>query len=181
MYFIKKITVENDKYILSEIINHTKTISNALALLEKNVKDHIKEECGKQIATDCKIIDILNVSQIYEPTIDTMLVYRIGSDSNRLHVYQRKTSLVAGYFVNGLVSDFRKTQIFEIEEYTLGASESTQSTQSAQSSLSTIPEMVAVGPAGIKIPIQMTLVPIAGLIDELKKSKRFLDRLQSTD
>jgi hypothetical protein len=38
-------------------------------------------------------------------------------------------------------------------------------------------EMVAVGPAGIKIPKPMTISPMRDLINELKKSNKFMKRL----
>jgi len=175
MYFIKKITVNREKYESSEIIEHTiKTISVALSLLEQSAKNYVKEECGKQIGTDVKIIDIHNFNQINEPIVDSMLVYRLGTDPHRLHIYQRKTKIVPGtIYGQSLIPEFHKIQIFELEEYR--KLNLLDSTTLVSSSIPQV-EMVAIGPAKVKIPKNMTVSPMSDLIDELKKSLRFQAR-----
>lgn len=168
MYFVKKIGVDNDKYLSSEIVCHTvKTISIALQLLEQKVVSYIREEGGKQVSDNIKIIDIHDLGQTCEPAIDTMLIYRVASDPHRLHVYQRKTKVVPGtIYGHTLVSEFRRIQIFELEEYKEWNSTIVQLT---------IPEveLVSVGQTKLKIPKSMTDVPVCNLLDELKQSPKF--------
>lgn len=174
MYIIKKITVNNDFYISSESINHTrKTISHALILLEQCIISYVKEEHGKQMSDIIKIIDISDFKQVSEPVVDTILIYRITNDPHRVHVYQRKTLIVPGtIYGHSLVPDFRKIKIFELEEYDKFDISSSQNISSIIPDI----EMVSVGSTGILIPKPMTVSPIRNFIDELKQSSKFKAR-----
>lgn len=176
MYFIKRITVDNDKYLSSEIVDHTsQTISTALSLLENNAREHVIDECGKQAHSDAKIIDVHHLNQISEPLVDTMLIYRVGNDSHRLHLYQRKTKIVPGMvYGQNLIPEFKKVKIFELHEYKNLSPAATQS-----QNIPVIPniEYVPVGPSGIKVPKQMTTAPMCDVISELKNSPKFKARL----
>lgn len=187
MYFIKKIILDDKQgYQSSKIVDHTsKTISVALSLLENAVRMFVKDECGREAADQIKIIDIYKFDQVNEPMIDSMLLYRLTDDPHRIHVYQKKTTVVkvSGYIWG--TSDtpttfFRRTHIFELEEYSGSISPGTQNTINIPNSENTnVPsilpqvEMVPIGPARIKIPKPMTLAPMCNLIDELKKSAKF--------
>lgn len=170
MYFIIKTVVDDKQHpILFEIITHTNKISAAITLLEQSARTFIKEERGKQESESAKVIDIHNFSQVNEPMLDTMLIYRLSADAHSLHIYQRKSSVVpAGWIYNQTTaSEFRRVLIFSIVAYdTLNAVN--------------IPpppppmELVEIGPAKIKVPKAMTVVPMCKVIEELKKSERFL-------
>jgi hypothetical protein len=83
----------------------------------EHAKKYVSDECGNQISHKMEIIDVHTVYQIDEPLIDTMIIYRIGSDSNRLHVYQRKTKIAPGFIYGySSYSEFKRVAIFEIEE-----------------------------------------------------------------
>ena len=184
MYFIKKITVQDkDQYVSSEIVGYTtKTISNALILLENSAKSFIQDECGKQVASASKIIDIHDFNQVSEPMIDTMLIYRLGVDPHRLHVYQRKTKATNGYLWGQTVApEFRKIQIFELEECAkFGFVDSANHIETKE--IVPVIEMVPVGPAKrVMIPKAMTVAPMCNLISELKNSQRFKNRFASVN
>lgn len=180
MYYIKKITLdEKERYLTSKIMEHAKSISSALCLLEHSVKDFVREECGKQASDNCKIIDIHDFSQINDPIIDSTLVYRLDSDPHRLHVFQRKTKSISGYiYGQSLIAEFRKIEIFELEEYDkinpidLARKNSIDLSTTLMSTIPPI-ELVPVGSARILVPKQMTVSPMCDLIKELKQSLRF--------
>lgn len=182
MYFIKRIDIdEKNSYIGSEIVNHAKTISSALSLLEYSVKTYIDYEYGKQESNNFKVIDIHQFSQINEPAIDTILVYRLDSDPHKLHLYQRKTKIVPGtLYGQSLVSTFRKIQIFELEEYKklIPGDISKKSSDNEPVIPETFTEMVPIGPAKIRVPRPMTISPMCDLIKQLRESKRFKERFQ---
>ena len=171
MYFILKTTVdETQQPIGFDIVNYTnKTISTAIILLETSVRAYIKEECGKQAAIDARIIDIHNLDQAYAE-VDGMLIYRLGADSQTLHVFQRKTVTVPGkVFGYSLVPTFRRVQIFTLLEKPNISSIDTSCLAPVLPQV----EMVAVGPARIKIPKIMTMAPMIDVIEQLKKSAKF--------
>lgn len=185
MYFIKKITVDDKQgYQLSKIVGHTnKTVSNALLLLENMARSFIRDECGRETAEQTKIIDIYKFDQINEPVIDTMLLYRIADDPQRIHVYQKKTIIVkAANWTWGTtetpIKQFRRTHIFELEEY-----DNLKNIDIQNENIIIIPqiEMVPIGPAKIKIPKPMTVSPMCDLLDELKKSIKFKARYDSVN
>ena len=117
-YIIKKILVNENIYISSSIVEIIpKTISKALNNMFEHAKKYVSDECGNQIANKMEIVDVHTVYQIDEPLVDTMIIYRIGSDSNRLHVYQRKTKIVPGFIYGySSYSEFKRVAIFEIED-----------------------------------------------------------------
>lgn len=177
VYLIKQITLDDKQaYESSKTIGHTKkTISNALILLENQARDYVRQERGREIADATKIIEIYKFDQINEPQLDTMLLYKIADDPHRIHVYQKKTVIVkSANWTWGTtdvpVGQFRRTHIFEIEEYVLDIA-SLHNINLPQI------EMVEVGPARIRIPKSMTVAPLCDLIDELKKSEKFRHRL----
>lgn len=179
MYFILR-TGFNDKRepTTPVIVDHTdKTITVALATLEASARAFIREEYGKKAATDAAIIDIHSFDQVNEPLVDGMLIYRLGNDSNCLHIYERKTVTVPGYiYGQTIASTFRRVQIFTLVEYTninIGSSRAAQTY---------IPvDMVPVGPANIKIPKALTTAPMCDVIAQLKKSNQFLKRFNTTN
>lgn len=180
MYVIKKINVDGDVYMSSQIANYTNNkIAAALILLEMTAKDFVREEIGRDAAEQSKIIDILSVDQINEPLIDTILLYRLSDDPQRIHVYQRKTvvSKESGIIWgerDTVITKFKRTVVFEIEEcvnFKLASSENKSSEPV---------DMVPVGPAKICVPKPMTIAPMCDVIDELKKSSRFQMRFAHT-
>lgn len=174
MFFIIK-TVIDDKgqFVSSKNVAHEKTVSKALALLEKTVRDYIEKECGKPTSDAVKIIDIHNFSQVSEPIVDTMLIYRLVTDPHYLHVYQRKTSIVPGrIYGETTVTYFRKVQIFYLDEYNgINVLDSTN--------VGGI-EMVPLGPAKVSIPKQMTVAPMCNVLKQLKDSAKFKNRFEMT-
>ena len=95
----------------TEIVNHN-------GKLENIVRDFIKDECGKHSAT--KIIDIQHYDQVTEPLIDTMTPYRLTTNPNQIHIYQRKTKVVPGYLYGKYIkSDFHKICTFTSVRYEL--------------------------------------------------------------
>lgn len=177
MYFVKKIVVDSEKYVSSEIVGHAKTISTALSLLERNAISYIRDQVGRQISDNAKIIDILNLEQINEPDVDTMLIYRLEQNPHRLYIYQRRTITVDipnwtwGSSKKNIV-EFKCVLHFELEEY------------SQISDFESLPkikpeiEMVTIniGRSRILIPKQMTVAPMADVLAELKNSPKFKNR-----
>ena len=195
MYFVKKITFgENSSYQSSAIIDHTcKSREIALFLLEESVKSFVKDECGRGIAEQIKILNIDNITQINEPLIDSMLLYRVKDDPDRILVYQKKTVITKQKSwtwsdIESTKQTFGLVYYFELEEYTrinsniqanpnLAASvilESTSTTSQAKIPITGI-EMVKMGTSKIHVPKPMTIAPICNLLDELKKSPRFMN------
>lgn len=168
-FIIKTVVDEKQQQVSLEIITHANRISAAILLLEQSARAFIKEERGKQESENAKIIDIHNFSQVHEPIIDTMLIYRLSADSHSLHIYQRKSSVVpAGWIYNQTIaSDFRRVVIFSIIMY------DALNTINAPPPLPSV-ELIEIGPAKIKVPKAMTVVPMCNVIEELKKSSRFL-------
>lgn len=185
MYIIKKIELDNGMYKSSKIIDHTtKKIATALMLLETNVRNFVKEEFGTKAYEQSKIIDIHQIDQVCEPIVDSMLLYRLSDDPHSIHIYQRRTEVIdqSGWFTTGKVSQttFKRTHIFELDEYT-GLSPDEASSSSTNNYEPHV-EMVAIGPnKKIKIPKEMTTIPMFDLIDELKKSDRFRSMLHNNE
>lgn len=182
MYLVKKINLDPEqKYRSSEIVDHiNKSISSALSLLENAARSHVKEECGREAGEQVKIIEIHDFSQVNEPVVDGMLLYRLIDDKHSIYVYQKKTTITKTANWTWGTTDIATTQfyrtcIFELEEYTKFVP--SFNNQVLASVLSE--DMVAVGPAQIKIPKPMTMSPICDLIEELKKSPKFKARYDS--
>jgi len=184
MYFIKKITLKEGKeYVSSQIVGHTKNkIAGALILLENVAREFVKEEYGANAYVQSKILDIHKIEQVCEPIVDGMLLYRLNDDPHRIHVYQRKTEVIyqSGWFSSAKVPvfQFKRTHIIELEQCE-GISIS-ETNANVPSSIPRV-EMVPFGPAGIKVPKPMTVVPICNLIDELKKCARIKARFISVN
>lgn len=181
MYIVKEIRVDDQKYISSSIVDHTnQKISTALSLLENATVSFIKSEFGKKASKQTKVLEIYNFDQVSEPIIDGVVVYRIVDDPHKIHLYQKITQVVErGNWTWGVsqipISTFKRTHIFELEEYTnikIGDNNTESSYIAPQL------EYVSIGPAGIKIPKPMTVAPMCNLIDELKKSPKFLARVE---
>lgn len=123
MFFIKRINLDESKcYQSSSIVNYTTESSFAKNLFETSVIAFVKEEKGREASETIKIIDINGFEQVNEPLIDCILLYRLISNPNRIFVYQRKTTVKKEKAwtwgtVDVLVSEFRQTQIFELEEF----------------------------------------------------------------
>lgn len=178
MYFIKQIIIDDKQnYQKSKIIDNTnRTITGALALLEQCVIGYVKEERGREAAIDAKIVDITNFDQIIEPQMDCIQLYRLDSDPYCIHVYQKKTSVIesanwAWRTSKSLVTNFRRTTIFELEQY---------EKQIGNSYVPPPPpirideEMVLSG--AVHVPKKMTVSPMCDVISELKKSSKFQSR-----
>ena len=177
MYFVKKINFNNNsQYANSVIVAHTtEKIASALELLETCARDTIYQMVGQESAENFKIIDILSMDQICQPVVDCVLVYRLENDPHNLIFYQRKTNAreIPGWWGNSMVteSDFRKIFNLELEEYdSIKNIESTTNTTNNgifKYNKTTIPKM-------------MFESPMIDLINELKQSNHFLDRLALT-
>lgn len=172
MYFIKKIIVNDNEYETSHIIEHTnKTISVALLLLETTARQYVINELGRESGENSNIIDIYNISQINEPLIDSILLYRLETNPHQIHVYRKKTNIIKTQnwtwgISENLVSTFKKVCIFELDEYNkLNIDEEITSI-----------ELVSIGNHGIKIPKQMTISPMTDVINELKNCDKFKSR-----
>ncbi|AGC02148.1 peptidase C19 subfamily protein [Acanthamoeba polyphaga moumouvirus] len=183
MYFIKKINLDpNQNYKSCEIVDHTsKQIAAALLILENSARSFVKEECGREAGEQVKIIDINDFSQVHEPTLESMLLYRLSNDNHKIHVYQKKNKVtrVNGWITSSdyVVSEFYRVCIFELEEY----NKLSISTVHANVSYQPIPEEMVVINSGIKIPKIMTVAPMCDLINELKNSDKFRARYRANN
>lgn len=184
MYFVKRIIIDDkSSYVSSQIVTHTnKTISLAKTLLEDTVKDYVREEKGREAADSMKILDIHDISQVNEPLIDGILLYRLETDPHKILVYQRKSNIEqsktwTGYIVETLVSKFRQTDVFELEEY--GGFKLEFSAQKAEIKTSPLPrkncdtEMFEVNQGGPKVPVPVGGASKGNLLDDLKNSDKF--------
>lgn len=177
MYIIKLITLDNGTYISSKVVDYTtQTIGTALSLFEKSARNFVKEQYGIKAYETSSVIDIHSLDQVSEPIIDSVLLYRLTSDPHTIHVYQRQTVITeeSGWFstVEIVRNTFSKTHLFELEEHSCDIEEN------IERSIPPTVDMVAFGPAGISIPKSLTTAPMCDLIEELKNSKRFLDRFE---
>lgn len=174
MHYITKISIDqNEKFISSEIVDHTNLgIASALIQLENCARSFVKKECGKQAAEKMKTITILDWNQIVIPLLDGMLVYRLDSDPHKLHVYQKTSTEVPGTFYGkSIISEFKKVKIFQLVEY----KKLNTYIKKDILSPSAVPtmEMVLIGPAKVSVPKVMTTEPMTNVIEELKDSKMF--------
>lgn len=180
MYLVKKITLDDKQgYLSSKIVDHTlnKKINNALIMLENAVRIFVREEMGREAADKMKVLDLKNFDQVNEPIIDGILCYRIAEDAHRIHIYQRKTVVVkvAGWIRGSTetpASTFRRTHIYELEQYDCQNLTSGEGGQIVPQI-----EMVAIGPANIRVPKALTEAPLKDLITQLKNSPRFKARV----
>lgn len=88
-------------------------------ILDSSVLEFVKNECGTRTVSNLKIIEINGLDQVCEPIIDTPLIYRVKSESNRLYVYLRESQVApAGYFYRqSVVSTFWLAHIFTLTEF----------------------------------------------------------------
>lgn len=125
MFFIKKIDLDECKcYKSSSIANYTTEANEAKALLDKTVIDFVRIEKGREACEKTKIIDINNLDQVNEPLIDCILLYRLIDNPDRIYVYQKNTIVIKQKTwtwdtIDVLVSKFRQTNIFELEEFNI--------------------------------------------------------------
>jgi len=176
--------------VSSEIVNHTfKTIGAGLDLLEYCAIEHIKEEGGKQMSDNSKIIDVYDLKQVNEPVVDCILIYRTANHPHSLNIYQRKTivTTINGYVwgsSNTTMPTFKRTHIFELEQYNKLGSSSVHNNYSVSNSECEnehfVP-MVPIGPARVMVPKPLTVAPMCDLLNELKKCARFKDRFKEVN
>lgn len=172
MYFVKKINFNNsNEYTNSTIIGHTSNkIASALLLLEDCAKEQLFHIMGKESVDNFKIIDIHDISQICEPIVDSMLIYRIENDPHTLLFYQRKSIAkeVASYWGWGTsllpTIEFRKVFNLELEEYESFNKEVKET------------NTVNIYKYNTSIPKIMQESPMIDLIKELKESKKFIEK-----
>ena len=178
MYVIKAILVEGDIYKGSRFINCTcKTISSALNMLDNAVREHLREEVGREASVNANIIDVHSLDQVVEPVIDGMVCYRLSDDPHRINVYQRKTAVIKQNNwtwgqTDVATTTFKRAVIFELEDC---EKDTFERLQDAKTTISY--EMTSVGPAHIRLPKQMTIAPMCNVITELKKCEAFQARL----
>lgn len=180
MYFIKKITVDDkDKYLSSTIVEYTfKTIANALMLIEEHIRNYIVSKCGVEAGEKFAIIDIHNFSQINEPSVNSIIVYRLSADPHRFHLYERSTKTIPGTIYGySIISEFSKIAIFELEEFDQGKNTDSIEPDTENDALIPRIDWVSVGPnRTIRIPKMMTVSPMCDVIVELKANERFQKR-----
>jgi len=120
MHFIIKNNIDLDgSFQSNEIVGHTTTgIASAQSQLLSSIRTYVTELAGKEMANSLKIIDIHSFSQVSEPIIDTLLLYRLETDPHSIHVYQRKSSIMPGNLWGEKIKiDFNKIKIFTLVEY----------------------------------------------------------------
>jgi hypothetical protein len=177
MHLIVNISVsKTGNFESCDIIDHTGLgISSGLILLENSVRAYIKNECGQKAGDDMKVITILDWNQVAEPSLDKILVYRLESDPHKLHIYQRKTEEIAGWFGGKTpVTGFGRIKIFELIEYNNFGTCVKKENPIREFGIPI--EMVLVGPAKIPIPKAMTISPMCDVIAQLSMSPAFLKR-----
>lgn len=182
MYIIKQITVDDEVYISSKVVDCIKDelTSSMIVILEGHVKDLVKEEFGAQIASESKVIDINSFNQINEPKIDTILLYRLENEPSKIYVYQRRTKLVKTTswtysVVETTVSTFKRTHIFEIESapnFFVNKGLDQLPIAPTPPPINTF-KFLAIGPAGIKIPHQIAMTEMTNVLEELVANDKF--------
>jgi hypothetical protein len=117
MFFVIKNNIDKSgSHVSAEIVSHA---SSAEKILENTVTEFVAYEGGREMAENIKIIDIHELTQVAEPLIDTILLYRVTSIPNQIHVYRRGSREVPGYvFGPTIVSEFTRIKIFELVKYT---------------------------------------------------------------
>lgn len=175
MYFIIKININNNEsFISNEIMSHIPTnITLAQYQLIKEAKIYIAELAGSDVANNIKIIDIHSFDQITEPVIDSVLMYRLGVDAHRLHIYQRKTKIARGrLYGETLITEFTKVKIFELIEYTNLIPQKITDHKTSKLNLlnehTEHIEMVFHGSTNIQVPKFLTMSPMIDVISSLK-------------
>lgn len=181
MYVIKKINVDGNIYLSSEIVDsfRDELETSMIIILENNVKELVKQEYGASVVSGTKIIQITGEDQVSEPIIDGILLYRIENDLTRIHVYCRRSEVVesTGWIygtIKSATTTFKKTHIFEIEACkNLVRVDSECSAPSPIGKL----EIISIGKAGVKIPSNSALVGKTKLLlEELVTSAKFKNK-----
>ena len=177
MYIIKEILVNGDKYKSSKIGTILAgQISSALMGFVNYVKTYIRENNGSIMANTIEIVDINDMTQVVEPLIDTIQIYRLVDDPHKIHLYERKTEIVeqsgwAWGATKTQIHVFERKVIFELDDFNeLGKSISRKSIDDAD--LDDTIEMVKIN-HGIQIPKRMTTSPMCDVLLELKESTFF--------
>lgn len=189
MYFVKRIIIDlGSSYKSSQIVAHTnKTIALAKTLLEEAVKDYVREEKGRDAAERLKILDIHDLTQVTEPLVDGILLYRLENDPHKILVYQRKSTIVSSTSmiwgkVDTAVAKFYMTDIFELEEYAslkfndVGTPNIEQKVPPPKNQDPEV-EMINVNPEGPKVtvPVPIGSVSKGNLLNDLKNCNKFKD------
>ena len=180
MYAVKDIFVNNNEYMSSRIISVINgQISAALISLNESVFSEIRNNFGSKMS-NIEVIDIDNDSQIIDPQVDGISLYRYTSDPHKIHLYERSTEIIeqpswTWGATKVPVSKFAKTNIYELEDIS-GIGSGMKSSTHANSNVD-IPVCDMVGTKmGIKIPKQMTVSPMCDVLVELKNSPVFKNR-----
>lgn len=172
MYFIKKITLDDKQsYQSSQIVDHCTNQVSGKSLLENAIKTFTKEEYGRDAAEQIKILDIKDLTQVNEPIVDGILAYRLQDDPNRVHIYQRRTNITQVKNWTWGMSDttvisFRRTNIFELEEYSNLNVGAISITETKETVTFISPRTRIIKPSGFNF------------IEHLKNSPRFQARLK---
>lgn len=122
MFFVIKNNIDkNGNYVSAEIVAHsTDVVSPSGSILENAAMTFIAYEGGRGMLENIKIIDVHSLNQVAEPLIDTMLLYRVTSEPNKIHVYRRVSKEVPGYvFGQTIVPEFTRIKVFELVEYSI--------------------------------------------------------------
>lgn len=163
-YIIKEITVDNDEYVSSRISKMSiKGIGNALKKLTESAKEYVKDKYGSESAKNTDIIDIINLTQVCEPLVDAVLLYRLESDPHKIYAYRRLTQVKEqpGWTWGStkvVCVSFKRVCIFELEEIA--------------DQESSVKEQVEEEDRQVK----MTILPMNDLLVELKKNQSFLKK-----
>ena len=177
MYFVSRINInKNGSFGSMEIVDHAKYISEAKNLLILITKQHLEKEYGSLIISTTKILDIQSFTQVVEPIIDSVLIYRLETDPHSLHIYQRKSIIVPGrVYGQSVTSEFRKSMIFGVNEYTKTISESNTSDKNE----TLIPNRTDIKKISVETHSKSPLM--ANLLSSLKQSPKFLLKKELSD
>lgn len=159
MYYIirEKIDDRGNK-LIPEICEMANYISEALYLLTNVCKVEIRNEWGTS-ESENKVIDINDLSQVSEPLIDGVLIYRVVNTPHILYLYQRKTKIVKGMvWGETTTSEFKLIQIYYLIEY-----DNPKSKIVADSNNENYP-----------IKKSNSCIDMTSIINELKKHKLFI-------
>uniref|UniRef100_A0A6C0C746 Uncharacterized protein n=1 Tax=viral metagenome TaxID=1070528 RepID=A0A6C0C746_9ZZZZ len=118
MFFVVKNNIDkNGGYVSGEIVAHASDVAPE-NMLENAVLAFVAYTKGQEMIENMKIIDAHSLNQVAEPLVDTILLYRIISEPNQIHVYQRISRQVPGYvFGQSIVPEFTRIKIFELVKY----------------------------------------------------------------
>jgi hypothetical protein len=178
MYFIKEITVKDDIYQSSKIveISESKKLSELFKLMTNCALSYVKYSKGETAALNCQIIEATDESQIVKPLTDCIVLYKFANDSSyKIYAYENIIRINPGYiFGSSTETIFTRTKIFEYEEYINEKKSNTQTYDEHE-------KMIEHGIAKIKIPEGAFSAPRPQLLAELKLSSSFLKRKEITD